>query len=48
MTNKNINHYEKLAQLFQYPKANYKEKVEVAETVLSELYPETLKTFKQF
>ncbi len=48
MTNKNINHYEKLAQLFQYPKANYKEKVEVAETVLSELYPETLSTFKEF
>ena len=48
MTNKNINHYEKLAQLFQYPKTDYKEKVREAETVLSELYPETLKTFKQF
>jgi nitrate reductase assembly molybdenum cofactor insertion protein NarJ len=48
MTNKNINHYEKLAQLFQYPKTDYKEKVREAENVLSELYPETLKTFKQF
>ncbi len=48
MTNKNINHYEKLAQLFQYPKTDYKEKVKGAETVLSELYPETLSTFKQF
>lgn len=48
MTNKNINHYEKLAQLFQYPKTDYKEKVKEAETVLSELYPETLTTFKQF
>ena len=48
MTNKNINHYEKLAQLFQYPKSDYKEKVKEAETVLSELYPETLTTFKQF
>jgi len=48
MTNKNINHYEKLAQLFQYPKSDYKEKVKEAETVLGELYPETLTTFKQF
>ncbi len=48
MTNKNINHYEKLAQLFQYPKTDYKEKVKEAETVLTELYPETLSTFKQF
>jgi len=48
MTNKNINHYEKLAQLFQYPKTDYKGKVKEAETVLSELYPEALKTFKQF
>ena len=48
MISKNINHYEKLAQLFQYPKMDYKEKVKDAETVLSELYPETLITFKQF
>lgn len=48
MINKNINHYEKLAQLFQYPRTDYKEKVREAETVLSELYPETLTTFKQF
>jgi nitrate reductase assembly molybdenum cofactor insertion protein NarJ len=48
MKNKNINHYEKLAQLFQYPKTYYKGKVKEAETVLSELYPETLSTFKQF
>ncbi len=48
MTNKNINHYEKLAQLFQYPKNDYKERVKEAETVLSELYPETLTSFKQF
>ena len=48
MTNKNINHYEKLAQLFQYPKSDYKEKVREAETVLGELNPETLTTFKQF
>ena len=48
MINKNINHYEKLAQLFQCPKIDYKQKVKEAETVLSELYPETLTTFKQF
>ena len=48
MTNKNINHYEKLAHLFQYPKTDYKEKVKEAETILSEFYPETLTTFKQF
>jgi len=48
MINKNINHYEKLAQLFQYPKTDYKEIVKEAETVLTEIYPETLTTFKQF
>ncbi|MCH7962882.1 MAG: hypothetical protein IH852_02990 [Bacteroidetes bacterium] len=48
MITKNINHYEILAQLFQYPKTDYKKKVKEAETVLSELYPETLSTFKQF
>ncbi len=48
MINKNINHYETLARLFQYPKTGYKEKVKEAETVLSERYPETLTTFKQF
>ena len=48
MPNKNINHYEKLALLFQYPKTDYKEKVKEVETVLTELYPETLSTFKQF
>jgi nitrate reductase assembly molybdenum cofactor insertion protein NarJ len=48
MITKNINHYEKLAQLFQYPKTDYKEKVREAETVLTELYPETLTTFNQF
>ncbi|MCZ6701727.1 MAG: hypothetical protein O6940_01660 [Ignavibacteria bacterium] len=48
MTNNNINHYEKLAQLFQYPNTDYKENVKEAETVLTELYPETLSTFKQF
>ena len=48
MTNKNINHYKKLAQLFQYPKTDYKEKVKEAETVLTEIYPETLTSFKQF
>ena len=48
MIHKNINHYEKLAQLFQYPKTDYREKVKEAETVLTELYPETLTTFKQF
>ena len=39
MPNKNINHYEKLAQLFHYPKTDYSEKVKEAETVLTELYP---------
>ena len=48
MITKNINHYEKLAQIFQYPRTDYKERVKEAETVLSELYPETLTTFKQF
>ncbi len=44
----NNNHYDKLAQIFQYPKNDYNEKVKEAETVLSEFYPETLTTFKQF
>ena len=48
MNNKNINHYKKLAQLFQYPKTDYKKRVKEAETVLTEHYPETLTTFKQF
>jgi len=48
MINKNINHYKKLARLFQYPRTDYKERVKEAETVLTELYPETLTTFKQF
>ena len=48
MLNKNINHYEKLAQLFQYPKTDYKEKVMETEIVLAEFYPKTLSTFKQF
>jgi len=48
MANININHYEKLAQLFQYPNTDYKENVKEAETVLTELYPETLSTFNQF
>jgi len=48
MTNRNINHYEILARLFQYPKTDFKKKVKDTETVLSELYPETLTTFKQF
>ncbi len=48
MPNKNINHYEKLAQLFQYPKTDYKEKVMETEIVLAEFYPKTLSTFKQF
>jgi nitrate reductase assembly molybdenum cofactor insertion protein NarJ len=48
MAIKNINHYETLAQLFQYPKSNYKGKVQVAEIVLRELYPETVTIFKHF
>jgi nitrate reductase assembly molybdenum cofactor insertion protein NarJ len=48
MTNNNINHYEKLARLFQYPNTDYKEIVKEAETVLTEIYPETLTFFKQF
>ena len=48
MPNKNIDHYEILAQLFQYPKTDYKERVKEAETVLTEIYPETLTSFKQF
>jgi nitrate reductase assembly molybdenum cofactor insertion protein NarJ len=48
MISKNINHYEKLAQLFQYPRVDYKEIIEEVDSVLSEYYPETLTTFKQF
>jgi nitrate reductase assembly molybdenum cofactor insertion protein NarJ len=48
MKNKNINHYEKLARLFQYPKNDYKERVKEAETVLTDHYPETHTSFKQF
>jgi nitrate reductase assembly molybdenum cofactor insertion protein NarJ len=48
MISKNINHYEKLAQLFQYPRVDYKEIIEEVDSVLSEYYPETLTTFNQF
>lgn len=44
----NKNHYGKLAQIFQYPKNDYNEKVKEVEIVLREFYPETLTTFKQF
>lgn len=48
MTTRNIDHYEKLAQIFSYPKSAYKDKVKEAEIVLINHYPETLSTFKQF
>lgn len=48
MTIRNIDHYEKLANLFSYPESGYKDKVKEAEIVLLNHYPETLSTFKQF
>ena len=48
MTIRNIDHYEKLAQIFSYPKSDYRDKVKEAETVLNKHYSETLSTFKQF
>jgi len=48
MTIRNIDHYKKLAQIFSYPKTDYKDKVKEVETVLNKHYPETLATFKQF
>jgi nitrate reductase assembly molybdenum cofactor insertion protein NarJ len=48
MNNKNLKHYEKLAMLFQYPDAEYSLIVREVESLLSQLYPETQTTFKEF
>ena len=43
-----LNHYKNLAELFQYPQEDYKEKVKMAETILSNHYPETIPDLKEF
>jgi nitrate reductase assembly molybdenum cofactor insertion protein NarJ len=48
MNNKNLKHYEKLAMLFHYPDAEYSLIVREVESLLSQLYPETQTTFKEF
>lgn len=48
MTKNNLNHYEKLAELFEYPKAGYSEKVKEVKILLSNYYPETLPVFNEF
>jgi nitrate reductase assembly molybdenum cofactor insertion protein NarJ len=48
MNENNLTHYNSLAELFQYPKNDYKEKVKMVETILSNFYPETLNDFKEF
>lgn len=44
----NLNHYTDLAELFQYPKEDYREKVRRVEIILSNYYPETVSVFKEF
>lgn len=48
MTNKNLNHYEKLALLFEYPDADYPRRVKEIEIILSNLYPGTFPIIKEF
>lgn len=48
MTNKNLNHYEKLAKLFEYPGADYPEEIKEVEILLSKLYPDTIPIIKEF
>jgi nitrate reductase assembly molybdenum cofactor insertion protein NarJ len=48
MKNKNLKHYEKLAMLFQYPDSEYSLRVREVESMLSQLYPDILLTFKEF
>lgn len=48
MNNKNLKHYEKLAMIFQYPDAEYSLHVREVESLLSQLYPETQTTYKEF
>lgn len=48
MNKTNLNHYQILAELFQYPREDYKEKVNSVDSVLRELYPETITLFDEF
>ena len=48
MNNINLKHYEKLAMIFQYPDAEYSLHVREVESLLSQHYPETITTFKEF
>lgn len=48
MSVNNYNHYEHLAELFQYPKENYSEHVRKAESLLRNYYPETLAELTEF
>jgi nitrate reductase assembly molybdenum cofactor insertion protein NarJ len=48
MKNRSIKHYEKLAMLFQYPDSEYPLRIREVETILSQLYPDLLLTYKEF
>jgi len=48
MTTLNIDHYEKLAQIFLFPKSGYRDKIKEAEIVIKKHCPESYSTFKQF
>ncbi|GAB4292579.1 MAG: hypothetical protein Kow0098_12690 [Ignavibacteriaceae bacterium] len=45
---KNLSHYKSIAELFQYPREDYREKVNSVESVVKELYPETITLLDEF
>lgn len=48
MTKTQLNHYQILSELFQYPRQDYKEKVKSVETVLRQVYPDTIPEYQEF
>ena len=48
MNKTHLNHYQTLAELFQYPRDDYREKVQMVDSILSNYYPETISDFKEF
>lgn len=48
MNKTSLNHYQTLSEIFQYPREDYIAKVKSVESVLKELYPETISTFDEF
>lgn len=48
MSENNLNHYQILSELFQYPRESYKENIATVESVLQDNYPETIPDFREF